>query len=175
MQLVPQGKSHIELWAVAVGDGLIRAGQRLHRRFAVVPNEMAGADELFIRLEGWRMGTQKFITFGDPLQFSQRRMEQAGVARRTAYDAYMNLLRQAGMILTYGRSGSFWCYPWNKRSALIMIRRRLVELPYPIAEDAPPLFVGHAADTQLAQHTQLPQVSTVFAESGPKPPELKQD
>jgi hypothetical protein len=172
MQLVPRGKSHVELWAVAIGDHLIRAGKILHRRFAVMPYSPE-PDPLFQRLESWRLNTQAFITHGAPLGFSQRRMAEAGIARRKAYDKYTGLLREAGILLVYPRSGVYWAFPWDKRKALVMIRRRLIELPYPILEDAPLLFIGPAADAQLAQHTQLTQVSTVWAKSGPKPPELK--
>lgn len=174
MQLIPQGQSHIELWAVAIADNLIRAGQIIHRRFVVMPYAPE-PDLMFERLEGWRLNTQAFITHGAPLDFSQRRMAEAGIARRKAYDKYLKLLRDAGMLMVYPRSGAYWAYGWDKRKALVMIRRRLVELPYPVFEDAPPLFVSHAADTQLAQHTQLTQVSTVFARSAPRPPELKGD
>jgi hypothetical protein len=172
MQLVPQGKSHVELWAIAIADRLIVAGQIIHRRFAVMPYAPE-PDLLFMRLEGWRTSMQQFITFGDPLGFSQRKLAEAGVARRKAYDKYMRVLKEAGLLIVYERSGAYWAYGWDKRKALVMIRRRLVELPYPVLEDAPPLFVGRAADTQLAQHTQLTQVSTVFARSAPKGPRLK--
>jgi hypothetical protein len=172
MQLVPQGPSHVELWAVAVADNLIKAGQMIHRRFAVVPEDVA-ADELFVRLERWRMGTERFIFWGAPLAFSQRKMAEAGIARRKAHDKYMKLLRDAGLLIVYPQSGAYWAYPWNKRAALISIRRRLIALPYPIAEDAPALFTGPVADAQLAQHTQLTQVSAVWARSGGRPPELK--
>jgi len=172
MQLIPEGDSYIELWALAIADNLIKAGQRIHRRFAVVTDQPID-DELFVRLERWRMNVQEFIAMGDPLEFSQRAMERAGIARRKAHDKYMGLLVSAGMLIVYPRSGAYWAFPWNKRRALVMIRRKLVELPYPTREDAPPLFVGRVADAQLTQRTQLTQVSTVFAKSAPRPPELK--
>lgn len=172
MQLVPKGKPHIELWAVAIGDNLIRAGQIIHRRFAVVAND-AAADALAIRLDGWRGGTEQFILWGDRVNFSQRQMERAGIVRRMAYEKYMGVLKASGVLIVYPRSGAYWAYGWNRRKLAVMIRRRLIELPYPIDEDAPPLFVGRVADAQLAQHTQLTQVSAVWAKSGPKPPELK--
>lgn len=170
--LVPRGPSHIELWAVAIADNLIRGGQAIHRRFAVVPDEPA-ADELFVRLERWRWGTMQFISFGAPLGFSQRKMEEAGIARRKAHDKYVGVLTSAGLLIVYPRSGAYWAFPWDKRKVLVSIRRRLIALPYPIDEDAPLLFVGRVADAQWAQHTQLTQVSVVWSKSAPRPPELK--
>jgi len=172
MQLVPGGPSHVELWAVAIADHLIRAGQHIHRRFAVVPDAPA-ADELAIRLEEWLNNMQAFILHGDPVNFSQRQMERAGVCRRKAYDAYMKVLKESGVRIVYPGSGSYWAYPWTRRTLAIAMRRRLISLPYPLDQDAPPLFVGHVADTRLAQHTQLTRVSTVFSESAPRPPKLK--
>lgn len=171
MQLVPRGPSTFELIGVAIADRLIRAGQALHRRYAVVASEGQG-DALFIRLERWRTLTMQFITFGDPLYFSQRAMAEAGIARRGAWEAYTRVLKAAGLLVAYPQSGTYWAYPWNKRGALVMIRRKLIELPYPTEGDAPPLFVGPAADTQLAQHTQLAQVSTVFLRGAPRPPRV---
>jgi len=172
MQLVPRGPSWRELWAVKIADALLVAGQQLHARFAVVPDEPTG-DELFVRLETWRTRTMQFITFGDPLNFSERRMEEAGVALRQARKAYLRVLKAAGMLVVYERSGVYWVHPWTKRGALVMIRRRMISLPYPTGQDAPPLFVGRVADAQLPQRTQLPQVRTVFAESAPEGPTIK--
>lgn len=171
MQLVPQGKSHIELWAVAIGDGLIRAGQRIHRAFAVVADEPA-ADELYVRLERWRSHVQAFVAFGDPLAFAQRPMIAAGIVTRPAHDTYMRLLKRAGLIVSYPRSGYAWAWDWDRRKFAALLRRGLITLPYPIDADPPKLFAGPVADAQYAQRTQPAQVS-VWTSSGPKPPELK--
>ncbi len=174
MQLVPQGPSHIELWAVAIGDGLIRAGQRLHRRFAVVPNEPA-ADELYVRLERWRSHVQAFVAFGDPLHFSQRKMIAAGIVTRPGHDTYMGLLKAAGLVVSYPRSSYAWAWDWDRRKFAALLRRGLITLPYPTDADPPKLFDGPVADAQYEQRTQPAQVSTIWAKSAPKGPELKGD
>jgi len=172
MQLVPQGKSHIELWAVAIADKLIQGGQMLHRRFAVVPSEEA-ADDLYVRLERWRMHVEKFVAFGDPLDFSQRRMIAAGIVTRPAHDTYMGLLKRAGLIVSYPRSCYRWAWDWDRRKFCALLRRGLISLPYPTRSDPPKLFDGPVADAHYAQRTQPAQVSVIWAESGPRPPELK--
>ena len=172
MQLVPQGKPWRELWAVAIGDGLIRAGQRIHRAFAVVPNEEA-SDELYVRLARWRSHVLAFVAFGDPLRFSQRQMIAAGIVTRPAHDTYMGLLKRAGLIVSYPRSGYAWAWDWDRRKFAALLRRGLITLPYPTDADPPKLFAGPVADAQYAQRTQPTQVSVVWASSGEKPPELK--
>jgi len=172
MRLVPRGKPHIELIAIAIGDGLIRAGQRLHRRFAVVPDEPA-ADKLYVRLERWRSHIQAFVAFGDPLHFSQRKMIAAGIVTRPAHDTYIGLLKRAGMVVAYPRSSYAWAWDWDRRKFAALLRRGLITLPYPIDADPPKLFDGPVADAQYAQRTQPAQVSTVFAKSAPKGPSLK--
>lgn len=172
MQLVPQGPSHIELWAVAIGDGLIRAGQRLHRRFAVVADEPA-ADELYVRLERWRSHVLAFVAFGDPLAFAQRPMIAAGIVTRPAHDTYMRLLKRAGLIVSYPRSGYAWAWDWDRRKFAALLRRGLITLPYPTDTDPPKLFDGPVADAQYAQRTQPTQVSVMWATSAERPPELK--
>ncbi len=171
MQLVPRGKSPVELWAVAIGDGLIKAGQRIHRRFAVVaPGQGLKANA---RDDRWRMHVQAFVCFGDPLKFSQRKMIAAGIVTRPAHDTDMGLLKGAGVIVAYPRSGYVWAYGWDRRKLGALLRRKLITLPFPLDADPPKLFEGPVADAQYTQRTQGAQLSTVFAKSGPKPPALK--
>ena len=55
LELVPAGKSTFELVAVAIGDNLIKAGQVLHRRFAVVPIVFAYVLVVFFSQHlGWK-------------------------------------------------------------------------------------------------------------------------
>ena len=174
MQLVPRGKSHIELWAVAIGDGLIKAGERIHRRFAVA-SSVRDAEALYVRPARWCAHVQAFVAFGDPLEFSQRKMIAAGIVTRSAHDTYMGLLKGSALIVAYPRSGYAWAYGWDRRKFCALLRRGLITLPYPTDSEPPKLFDGPVADAQYAQRTQAAQVSVVWAESAPKPPELRKE
>jgi hypothetical protein len=149
-------KAPVVLVATKLADALIRAGQMIHARWAVVPDpprERARADR-------WRQHVQSFALWAAPLNFSQRKVIGAGIVGRRGYETYMRLMRAAGVIVVYPRSGAAWAYGWDRRKFSALVRRGLVDLPYPISEDPPPLFETRAADTQLAHYRQLTQVST---------------
>lgn len=147
-----------ELVAVAVGDKLIRMGQTLHRRFAVAPPGQS-ANDLFIRAERYRLHVASFVTLGDPLDFAQRRMIAAGIVTRPGHNFYMGLLRDAGCLKVYPRSGVRWVYPWTRWRFLVLLRRQEITLPYPLDREPPAVLGGRVADAQYAQRTQPAQLS----------------
>lgn len=149
----------VELVATKIADNLIRAGQVLHSRWAVIPP--AEIEPTFERLNAWRVSLSAFVTYAAPLDFSQRRVLAAGICTRTAFDTYMGLLRQMGVIISYPRSGTIWAAGWDKRAFLVKLRRRWVEAPFSLDADPPPLLKGRVAESQFAQRTQLAQLSTV--------------
>lgn len=156
------------LVATKIADGLIRAGQLIHQRWAVVPDPPRER----MRADRWRSHVQAFVLWAAPLGFSQRKVIGAGVVGRKGYETYMRLLRAAGVVVVYPRSGAAWAYGWDRRKFSALLRRGLISLPYPIDVEPPPLFETRAADAQLAQCRQLAQVST-FASSAPAMPDLK--
>ena len=151
MDLVPtQGPGVVELVAIKLADGLIRAGRYIHSAWAVVPPE--AALQVGERLIRWRSHVQAFVAHGDPLRFSQRRMCRAGIVSRPAWDLYKRVLVDAGVLLVYPRSGCWWAYGWDRRKFGALVRRGVVALPYPDC-DPPPVFTPRAV-AQPAHHTQ---------------------
>jgi len=151
-----------ELVAVAIGANLIRAGQQIQRRYAVVPAGLPD-DALSIRMARWRMHVAAFVTHSDRLSFSQRRVIAAGIVTRPGYDVYMGLLKEAKILKTYARSGVLWAAPWTKVRFLVLLRRGEFTLPYPVDREPPAVLGGRVADAQYAQRRQPAQLS-----SGPK-------
>jgi hypothetical protein len=162
MQLVPRGPSFVEVLAVRLADGLLVAGQRLHARFAV-PAPGQTSDELVHLAARWRSHVQAFVTWGDPLRFSQRKMIRAGIVSRPAWDVYTKLLGQAGagVLVVYKNSGICWAYGWERRKFNALLRRGLISVPHP-TDDEPPAIFPPTSVAHNARLTQSARVS-VFA------------
>lgn len=148
----------VEWIAVKVADNLIRAGQRIHDVWAVVP--AAKVPEIAARELRWRSHVQAFVCHGDPLRFSQRRMVGAGIVSRQGWEAYKRVLVDAGVLQVFARSGCAWTYGWDRRKFGALVRRGLVTLPYP-AEGEPPAIFTPRAVAQVAQRSQSAQLSAV--------------
>lgn len=148
----------LTLFASVVADNLIRAGQLIARRYAVVPD--SDATRLHARADRWRAHVEQFCFFGNQLRFSQRRMLKTGLCTRPTWDVYTGLLVNAGVMIKIKRSGCYWRDGWDRHKLAVLLRRRMMTLPYPLDEDPPPLFHTRASETQRAQRSQTAQLST---------------
>lgn len=160
MQLVrTRDKGLVELVAVKIADRLIRAGQMIHDVWAVVPAPQLPEHEA--RAERWRNHLESFVCHGDPVKFSQRKMVGQGTVSRQGWDAYMKILKDAGVLQVFPRSGCAWSWGWDRRKLIALSRRGLVSLPYPIdGSEPPPIFTSRAV-AQVVQRSQSAQLSTV--------------
>lgn len=161
------GPGLAERLCLRTGDMLIRVGQWLRGHYAVQTPRRER-----LREDRWHTALQQFVTFGAPLNFSQRKCLAAGIVTRKGYDELMGILRAAGVIEVYGRSGATWGAEWDKRRALVLIRRHEVPggLHCPTDYDPPavlfpPTAVAQAARRNSTDHSRavLAQQAAVFA------------
>lgn len=154
----------VELVATKIGDGFIRFGRVIHSRWAVVP---ADVPRERLRADRWRSELMRYALWADPLRFSQRAVVRSGLCTRPTHETYLKLLQDAGLVLTYPKQGTYWAHGWDRRKFSALLRRGLLQLPYPADREPPPLFKTPRADAQLAQFTRQlrapAQVSRVFA------------
>jgi len=173
-----QSRGPITLVGVAIGDFLIRAGQLCRRRFAAVPEDQVDQAGPWWLAERWRLAVLAFCLHGDPLAFSQRRMERAGICKRRAWQRYTDLLAAGGVMVKVDRGGCYWAAGWNRHKLGVMLRRRMLSLPYPVDREPPPLFDRPAKRILSTQkgpvHSETPQLSQAasWAHTVPAPGEL---
>lgn len=167
MRLIEAGPGPVELIAVKVADFLLVAGQRLHGRYAVVPNEQP--DEFWEWQERWRMALSGFVTWSAPLEFSRQKTLAAGICSRTDYERLMLVLKRAGVIVVYAKSGTRWASDWDKRKFLSALRRREIEAPYPVGLPVPTILHTRKLESQPRQPSQERKLgnSVIFAKDAP--------
>lgn len=154
----------VEYIAIKIADNLIRAGRIIHDQWAVVP--AAAVPEMTARELRWRASLQSFTLWASKLDFSQRRVQASGLCSRKTFETYMKILKDAGVVVAYPKSGTVWAFGWDVRKFNALLRRGLVTPPYPVEGEPPPLFATRGAESQLAQIRQLSQVSTWAREVG---------
>lgn len=111
----------------------------------------------FARAESWRMALGQFVTFAAPLNFSRAQVLGAGICSRPAYDKFMYLLRKCGAVVTYAKSGSCWGAGWDRRKFQALLRRGLVQPPFPLDLDAPRVLHTRTLESQRAQPSKSAQ------------------
>ncbi len=163
MELIPRGPGWRELVATKIADRLIVAGQVLHGRYAVAP--APEPDEMWEWCEQWRQALAAFVTWSAPLDFSRGRTLGAGICSRTDYERCMLVLKRAGVIVVYAKSGTLWAHGWDKRRFLSELRRRELEPPYPVGLPVPTVLHTRKLESQVRQPSQGRELgnSVIFA------------
>jgi hypothetical protein len=109
------------------------------------------------------MHVLQWCLFGETttVNFSQRKMDEAGLCSRDTWEVYSGLLCGADVMVKRRGAGTFWNWyrgadgvlaRWTRGHLRAMLKHGFLVLPYP-TDDPPPLLLARSAPAHFAQRS----------------------